>query len=1185
MANIETIRRLRFQQLSEGGDAVRRDLLATAEAHKKLGDSANSAAIVTDIASRKQLSANDAFDRAIRAVDGTAAAYSRYERQVLALTRGYEQGGRSLEEYNRGLELARIKYDNAAAAAQRLQAVQQSASAQMQRDAGAEGKRAAIQVLQPNLIQARDRGADIEAYGQEMDRLRQRLVPVAAAERELADSLELANRAVRTGAISQTEYVTVIDRANARFHDQVNEINKADGAHKRLANGAGLSAYAYQNLSFQVNDVITSLASGISPMQTLAQQGGQIYQILQMGEGGVGGALKGIGQTVTGAIRGLGLLGGAFAAAGVAAGTALVTWYQFSGAQKDTERALMGVGRASGATVGSINAIATAAAASGQISTREARSIANAFAATGQISVDAIGGLTEITAKYAKVMGQDLATAGAGLAQAFADPEKGAVTLNRQLLILNATQLESIQTMARQGDRLGAQRALSAALAQGVKDASELTTGWGRAWEYATNKASSFFDKIGQKVDRFLTGGDLDTRIKDLQDVLASMPEAPSGILGMLGVGGQRGVVQAELDAALRQRSEIQRRTAEAQRANNGLEVEAIVGRYKPAQDAIKKLEQDADKIEASLGDVTIDKRGEARRQMEALRAQAAALKGDLAAGGQALADSLRNAQFENRMVGAVGFGRSAADINQQQDAKLRDAISTRGTDAAAFDAKVKSIEDERRVLLDTLTKTTTQTETAIGGAFSRMSAEVQEQLRRGSARFPRVPVGVAAAIAQAESSGNLDVGRTGLIDERGRPGTAYGLGQITASTGADLQRRTGIDRMNRATMGEALAGVLDMKIEQANGDLFRALMNYRGSRDPAVNRAYATNILRQAGQMGDPSAQAVGAAQDAATRASRDQVEALKRVTDGYGLNTEKMNSVAAAQAEYNRLVDAGMAPNEELRKTLLGLASAAERANRDVSLVQFRRDNAFERDQLGRTDMEARAYSAARGRFGDVNDPRAQAMIGESIDTARLQDLKYTVGDTLQGFVTDLRRATSPLEALGNAANRVADKLLGRFLDSFVSSAFGSTGPLGGAGGGIGDFFKSIFPFANGGIMTSAGPMPLRAYSRGGIARSPQFALHGEGGIPEAYVPLPDGRSIPVTMQAPANANAPVAAQPAQIAIINNTGQPVERKTTNGPRGPREEITIGKAVAGAAASGELDEVFRRRYGLKATG
>lgn len=59
------------------------------------------------------------------------------------------------------------------------------------------------------------------------------------------------------------------------------------------------------------------------------------------------------------------------------------------------------------------------------------------------------------------------------------------------------------------------------------------------------------------------------------------------------------------------------------------------------------------------------------------------------------------------------------------------------------------------------------------------------------------------------------------------------------------------------------------------------------------------------------------------------------------------------------------------------------------------------------------------------------------------------------------------------------------------------------------------SGFGFANGGIMTGDGPVPLKTYARGGIANSPQLAMFGEGSMPEAYVPLPDGRRIPVAMQ----------------------------------------------------------------------
>ena len=64
-----------------------------------------------------------------------------------------------------------------------------------------------------------------------------------------------------------------------------------------------------------------------------------------------------------------------------------------------------------------------------------------------------------------------------------------------------------------------------------------------------------------------------------------------------------------------------------------------------------------------------------------------------------------------------------------------------------------------------------------------------------------------------------------------------------------------------------------------------------------------------------------------------------------------------------------------------------------------------------------------------------------------------------------------------------------------------------------GLGGLFG--VKFADGGIMTDNGPMPLRKYAGGGIANTPQLAMFGEGSTPEAYVPLPDGRRIPVALR----------------------------------------------------------------------
>ncbi|HBQ8522762.1 TPA: hypothetical protein L9A80_005305, partial [Klebsiella pneumoniae] len=101
------------------------------------------------------------------------------------------------------------------------------------------------------------------------------------------------------------------------------------------------------------------------------------------------------------------------------------------------------------------------------------------------------------------------------------------------------------------------------------------------------------------------------------------------------------------------------------------------------------------------------------------------------------------------------------------------------------------------------------------------------------------------------------------------------------------------------------------------------------------------------------------------------------------------------------------------------------------------------------------------------------------------------------------------------------------GRWLNfgmSMVSAATsvwaGSLASGGGGSGGSGTTqangqnIPPIPKFEKGGIMGPNGVIPLKTYSKGGIATSPQLALFGEGKDNEAYVPLPDGRSIPVTM-----------------------------------------------------------------------
>ncbi|ECJ6094816.1 tape measure protein [Salmonella enterica] len=105
--------------------------------------------------------------------------------------------------------------------------------------------------------------------------------------------------------------------------------------------------------------------------------------------------------------------------------------------------------------------------------------------------------------------------------------------------------------------------------------------------------------------------------------------------------------------------------------------------------------------------------------------------------------------------------------------------------------------------------------------------------------------------------------------------------------------------------------------------------------------------------------------------------------------------------------------------------------------------------------------------------------------------------------------------------------------------------TGSASDGTGGI----PAIPKFAKGGIFGKDGVVPLRAYQKGGIADSPQLALFGEGDMNEAYVPLPDGRSIPVTLNAEGVKGGSGVFSPVSIEInVNSDGSVSENSNSEG-------------------------------------
>ena len=132
--------------------------------------------------------------------------------------------------------------------------------------------------------------------------------------------------------------------------------------------------------------------------------------------------------------------------------------------------------------------------------------------------------------------------------------------------------------------------------------------------------------------------------------------------------------------------------------------------------------------------------------------------------------------------------------------------------------------------------------------------------------------------------------------------------------------------------------------------------------------------------------------------------------------------------------------------------------------------------------------------------------------------------------------------------------------------------------AQGAISKFFGGATASANGNIMTDHGPLPLQKYSNGGIAKSAQISIFGEGRTPEAYVPLPDGRSIPVTLNAGNNNGEQVGGNNVSI-VINVTGSGDSTSETQNGTGSDSDKSLNdsRKLANAIKTAVKNEIYNQ--------
>jgi tape measure domain-containing protein len=396
--------------------------------------------------------------------------------------------------------------------------------------------------------------------------------------------------------------------------------------------------------------------------------------------------------------------------------------------------------------------------------------------------------------------------------------------------------------------------------------------------------------------------------------------------------------------------------------------------------------------------------------------------------------------------------------------------------------------------------------------ALSNLSASVGTLLQPIGAAFQTTFANIANAISGAADELNRFFGIAGEAKMR----------KITDALQREAATLTRLENKRKAikespSMKERAMGIepetlfLDRQIRQAQANFDRLQQELFGLQ--AINRA--TQFGKKDKPKGLPAAiPGVSSASDLKeTKQLSDEIIALYK--SFYGTTNEYERIQIQYAIDQQKIQDDELTGNNKIKAQL----DAEEKLR--ISLVRLGN---------GAGKGLAKQLTAQKEIKKELTETQ---VLGQQIVTTFAQGM----GDALLNLFD---RAKSFRELLGDLLRQTAKLILNFGLQAATKG-----------------IFPGLFPQAMGGIMTGSGPVPLKKYAKGGIAYGPQMALFGEGSTPEAYVPLPDGRSIPVKMKGEGAGESKV--------VVN-----VDASGSNVQGNGNQASQLGKAI-GAAVQQEL--------------
>jgi hypothetical protein len=1014
------------------------------------------------------------------------------------------------------------------------------------------------------------------------------------------------------------------------------EYSKAAEANTRAI---GLNRMQMMEFGHVARSVADSVAAGANPLRVLSQEGGRVAQIFTEGQGGVGGTFKALTSQVGRlAFSWVGLGLAAAGASAIGAGAAL-SW---ASAQSRLAASLNGVGRASGLNLAGLNSAARAAATAGGLSTPEARTLMAGFAGTGTISGSLGQSLAGSSRRFGDITGQSTADAGAMLAKLFADPSAGAKGLSKIFGDLDARTLELIQSEQARGEIVAAQKTLLDSFSASLKAATDNTWKLQDWAQNAKNAGANFLDRIGAGIAELVAKPPLAVQQTDIQAQIGVLSRERGQEGNVARLRAQYETNQQILDKEAQRAQADARQQAATRLGNQAADaVRAALPDFVRANslaDRIGLLRNAAGNSDAMHGLEGFDVNGALSRSLMQQRnldpgrraaqddllsiqnSQARTLAEKIAVDAEkARLQVLRDTGDALQAAAAAESARNeqiAAANRQAQDVVKQSGRDLQMAGMSPYQRGRQEIENRFADLREQLTASPTQLANAMRPQFSTdidrlgdaatRAADALDRIANdnspyGSVRAPgSISGGASGPWGSVRAPGSISGNNPGNLEvssfSAGQPGFIGGGRFASFATPADGYRaannlltsyvhrgyRTPAAIINRwaprsdgndpAAYGASIAKIAGLDPNatlgfdaQSRSRLLFAMTKVEHGSSPYGESAIAGMLqgkapvgLTTAGAVATAHSQSVAAYNiesiqqpfKQSNQALKDQNLLLDVQQKAFGKSKAELEGLLAAQKLYNDFTDAGVTVTAAMNEQIQAYGAGVTTLNRRQEQMQRQQDA-----------------------MGAVRD------VGSSF-----------IDSVAQGLATRHRNVHQTI--FGSAMHSVGTSLLSSGERALTGALFG--GGRDGGNGVLGSLFASLFGgvggggapmqlhFAGGGVMTSRGPLALRRYAGGGVADSPQLAMFGEGSGPEAYVPLPDGRSIPVNMRGRSGPAQPGHTFNSSTTIVMNGGDDPKRQASQlQAELDRRDAKLMQNVQRNV--GSMQSTWNRRYGKAA--